>query len=354
MASNIPLEELEFGVDIASYQGYPDMFALENQGHSFVISKATGEGSYVNPFWVKNRENARKAALIFGTYDWVEPQTPMTGAQAAADYWRIINAPGPLITGELVCVDFETTEWYTGHRGSNIETFMREYMFTLSDLAQQPIGMYTATYFLQETGAIGWGWLNDSRFYYWQAAPGAQAMLPDNAPWPATSPPFTKTVLHQHQWHAQSTAVVGEFDRNRFHGTIPELLTYGKAGPVPPPTGGEVLEPPAGAVSWYINTSGQPIFVWNMGGQTKKIRGVDIKDLGMVVESMTQPGTLVGRSIQNGVQKDFYTFPDPDAGAKKVFLSQEGSDEVEEYTIGSVGDTPKLRQPEEFTPEEGE
>jgi hypothetical protein len=349
MANTIPVEEIEFGADIASFQGYVHMELLRDLGHSFIISKVTGEGPYVNPYWVRNRENARKASLIFGTYDWVEPQSGMTGAVAAVDYWRVINAPGPLVTGELVTIDFETPEWYTGPLGRNIEPFMRENLFTLSDLAQQPIGIYSATYFLEETGAVDWEWLNDPRFYYWQAAPGSKAMMPDDSYWPATSPPFTRTVIHQHQWHALSGAIVGEYDRDRFWGTKDELLKYGKPGSVSPIVGGDVIEPTAGKVSWYINMNGEPIFVWNMGGKTEKIRGVDIANLGMTVESFTQPGILVGRSIFNGVEQDFQSFPDPEVGAHKVFL---GAGNPQVAAFGSSGDAVTRRPPEEFVPDD--
>jgi hypothetical protein len=347
VSDTIPLSELLFGADIYSGQGYPDVVQLEGEGHSFLISKATGEGSYINPYRAGNRAATRKTRMTWGDYDWVEPQSGMTGAAAAVDYWRVLNAPGPVLAGDLVMVDYETTEWYTGPLGRSIESFMRQYLFTLSDLAQQPIGIYTATYFLQETGAVNWGWLRDPRFFYWQAAPGKDAMMPDDSFWPATSPPFTRTVIQQHQWRARSTAVQMEFDRNRFWGTRAELLRYGKPGASVPAGGDTVREPSAGTVTWYVNDSGEPIFVWNMGGQTRRIRGVDIKDLGMTVESLTEPGMLVGRSIQGGVEQDFYTFPDPETQAHKNFLSAG----AEKISLGSGGDTPRRLPPEEFVPD---
>lgn len=351
-AENIPLLELLFGVDIYSGQGYPNLPQLEAEGHSFILSKATGEGDYVNPYWIKNREETRKTSMIFGTYDWVEPQSGNSGASDAANYWRVINSPGPLLPGEFVTVDFETPDWWKGPEGHNIEGFMREYLYTLWDLAQQPIGIYTATYFLQETGAVGWDWLSDQRFFYWQAAPGSVAMMPDNSFWPATSPPFSRTVLHQHQWHAHSPAVQMEFDRNRFWGTREELLTFGKPG-TPAGGQGEVQEPAAGKVAWYINAEGNPIFVWNPGGHTKKIRGVDIANLGMTVESLTEPGTLVGISIFNGETQPWHTFPDPEVQAKKVFLTGGNPEDITPVYTGSPGDYFDRPKPEEYVPEEG-
>jgi hypothetical protein len=314
MTATIPLDELLFGVDIASYQGYPDMPQLEREGHSFAFSKVTGEYNYVNAFWLGNREAVRKTRMLFGTYDWVEPQSVMTGAEMAIDYWRVINYYGSIQPGEFVLVDYETPDWFKGSAGHSIEPKMREYFFTLSDLAKQKIGIYTARYFLEETGADQWTWLNDPRFFYWQAAPGINAMMPDNSFWPATTSPFTKTIIHQHQWHAVSTAVSMEFDRNRFWGSFADLLRYGKPSSGDDHSiGDDVKEPPAGKVSAYVNSNNEPIFVWNGGGQTRRIEGVNIQDIGMSVESFTEPGVILDISIQNNKAGDYHERPAPAA-----------------------------------------
>jgi lysozyme len=216
-----------FGLDIASYQHYPDFAQLAREGHDFMLTKVTGEGSYVNPYWSLNRDNARAAGLIVGTYDWVEPQGDQTGPEAAEDYLAIV---GPRQPGDLLCVDFETPQWASGPLGAAIEPWMRAYLYTLRDRAGQPVIIYTAPYFLNETGASGWAWMCEAnRFHLWQAAPGP-GMMADDSFWPATPLPFHETTIHQHQWHATSPAIAGEFDRNRFRGTRAELAAYGTPG----------------------------------------------------------------------------------------------------------------------------
>jgi len=289
-----------YGWDGSSWQGVPDVVTLQAEGHDFCIQKATGEGDYFNPTYFPVRDKCRAAGLVFGSYDWVEPQmweTSVDGVRAAEDYLRAI---GERLPGELLCVDFETPEWNTGPMGSNIEEFMAEYLYALRDLSGQPVIVYTAPYFLRETGAVHWGWLGQD-FTYWMAAPGPQAMLPDSAPWPGPlTPPWTTVQIHQHQWHATSPAVRGEFDRNRFRGTVGDLQLLGLPGPG---TGtdqeGDVQEPPEGKYTAYINEQGNPIFVWNMGGQTPRILGINVQDLGMTVESATEPGVPLDRSIQD-------------------------------------------------------
>lgn len=296
-----------FGLDIASYQLTPDFAQLAVEGHDFCISKVTGEGQYVNPYWATNRDRARAAGLIFGTYDWVEPQRWAHEVDAeydAGDYLRVVDSAGGRLPGELLCVDFETPDWHTGPLGRDIEEAFKTYLYTLSDREGQPVIVYTAPYFLEETGASGWAWMCEANgFHLWQAAPGA-GMMADDSFWPGTPAPFTSTLIHQHQWHATSGAVSVEFDRNRFRGTREELAAYGLPGSVPVPVtpqGEEVQEPATDKFTAYINDNGETIFVWNAGGNTKRIDGINVQDLGVSVESATEPGVILDRSIQANV-----------------------------------------------------
>jgi hypothetical protein len=292
-----------YGIDCASHQGNMDYRQLAAEGHSFLICKVNGEGNYVNPYWRSQHDGARAAGMIPGTYDWVEPQGAgsMTGAQAAEDYLRTVGERG---FGSLLTVDFESPEWYTGPLGRNIEPWMRDYLYTLRTKSGKEVIIYTAPYFLRETGAQRWDWLGRD-FLYWMAAPGnatgSHNMLPDTVAWPGTIVgPWDTVLIHQHQWFAESTAVRQHFDRNRYQGTKAELaqltltrdLQKGAA---------QVREPEAGKYTAYINTQGEPIFVWNMGGKTPQILGIDVKDLGMTVASATEPDKQVSASIQNQV-----------------------------------------------------
>lgn len=299
-----------YGVDIASWQGFPDFAQLKAKGNLFAISKVTGEGQYVNPYWSQNRDAARAAGVLYGYYDWVEPQVPHdphdpanAGILAARDYLRVV---GPLQAGELITVDFETPDWHTGPFGRDIEAFMRAYLYTLREEAGcQEIIVYTGTYFLQETGAERWDWLGRD-FILWLAAPGP-GMMADDSFWPGTPAPFTpdKLRLHQHQWFATSDAVVGQFDRDRFNGPVAELAALGYGGvaaaATPATPGGNVIEPVAGKFTAYINGNQETIFVWNAGGEATQIDGIAVVDLGVSV--INAAGEKYDRSIQgNAVQ----------------------------------------------------
>jgi GH25 family lysozyme M1 (1,4-beta-N-acetylmuramidase) len=279
-----------FGIDYASYQGFPNFALLRDEGHDFAIVKVTGEGSYVNPNWSTNRDRARAAGLIVGTYDWVEPQSAQSGAEAALDYLRVV---GPRLPGDLLCVDFETPEWALGPLGTEIEPWMREYLYTLRDRAGQPVIIYSAPYFLNETGANTWGWMGQD-FSYWLAAPGPAAMLPDDAPWPGSRlfGPWTKIVLHQHQWHATSPAVVGEFDRDRFQGTRAELAAHGAPAHDDPIV-----------ASTTIGSDGVPVTTIRWGGQATKVLGTDYVNIGVRVQNAA--GDIYHRSILHGQGQEY-------------------------------------------------
>lgn len=294
------------GADHASHQGDIDMAQLKREGHTFEIGKATGEGDYTNPFYRPNHERAKAAGLITGSYDWVEPQDGRAGAWLAEDYLRVVGERPP---GHLLTVDFETPDWYTGPRGRNIEAFMKEYLYTLKEKSGQPIGVYTAPYFLQETGAIDWAWLGRD-FWYWMAAPGNATgtgdQLADDIPWQRPlGPPWDRVAIHQHQWYARSGAIGSgaNFDRNRYNGTREQLMALGNGSGLGAAAAkrevGIVHEPPAGKTTYYVNGRGEPIFVWNAGGETPGIVGVNIQDLGMSVLSKTEPGRILDVSIKN-------------------------------------------------------
>jgi lysozyme len=60
------------GIDISHWQGNIDIQKLKDQGNAFLIAKATDGTSYVDPKYSRNKEEAKKAGLIFGSYHWLK------------------------------------------------------------------------------------------------------------------------------------------------------------------------------------------------------------------------------------------------------------------------------------------
>lgn len=281
------------GVDVASYQGYPDWAQLHALGERFMFTKVTGEGNYVNLAWVSNFDRAYSAGLISGTYDWVEPQlaspdfSPQeNGARAARDYWRVLGARGDKA---LVAVDLETESWDTGPLFKDIQEFMRGYLYTLAALARKEIIVYAGEDFLRRIGADKWPWLALG-FHLWYARPGGTVA----SPWPEAPYPFASVLIHQYDWHGTSKAVAGEYDRNRCQ------LSFAQLSALATPKGGnDVTEPTPGKYGAYVNANGETIFVWNAGGKTRRVLGIDVRDIGVTVESFTEPDKQESISIQD-------------------------------------------------------
>lgn len=313
-----------FGWDEASWQGIPNILRMiQVYRYLFCFEKITGEGNYVNLIWVAIRALCRQCGVLFGGYDWVEPHLMASdedGVFYARDYLRVYTDRQP---GEIVGVDFESPLWASGPLGRNIESAMRAYFFTLRDEGGGKVLVYTARYFLQETGASAWAWLCEANgFYLWQAAPGATGTLPDDADWPGTPAPFAATAVHQFDWYGTNDAVAGNFDRNRFLGTIEELRALGLPGGAPagPPTQeGEVQIPPAGKWGFQITEAGETVVALNFGGKTTRVSSVRIADIGVGVESATEPGVIDYRSFKDEQALDWHEArPAPDATRQPV------------------------------------
>lgn len=78
------------GVDVASHQ-HPfgtrvDWRQVRLNGYSFALIKATEGTQYTNPFFEQNRREARRSAMIIGTYHYARPdQSPIRQALHYAD-----------------------------------------------------------------------------------------------------------------------------------------------------------------------------------------------------------------------------------------------------------------------------
>lgn len=298
------------GLDGASWQGYPAWDQLYAEGRRFMLWKVTGEGNYVNPTARVNLERAYDAGFVTGGYDWAQPENAValpTGEDAANDYARVLDAIGAWRKGFIPAVDWETPGWATGPLGTNIEEYMRRYFARLYDIATidkdcQNIGVYTAPYFLAETGGTAWAWLR--KYIYWIAAPGQDGKRPDDAAWPdgALVAPWDEAAFHQHSWYETSPAVVGTFDGDRYKDDMARLWALGYQGtPQPTPGGDEVQVPPEGKWSVAIMPNGNTVMVLNFGGQTTPdgLVGAAIVDVGVTVKSLTEPGVTVSRSFKD-------------------------------------------------------
>lgn len=89
------------GVDLASYQGNPDFDQIKGSGRSFVLTKITEGTNYINPYAARARSESHRLGLGFGMYHYARATDPI----AEASYF--VNTCGPLMTGEVLLLDWE-------------------------------------------------------------------------------------------------------------------------------------------------------------------------------------------------------------------------------------------------------
>jgi hypothetical protein len=65
--------ELPRGIDVASYQGYPNWTAVAAAGYQFAITKLTEGTNYVNPTFGHNWQGIKAAGMVRGVYHFARP-----------------------------------------------------------------------------------------------------------------------------------------------------------------------------------------------------------------------------------------------------------------------------------------
>lgn len=71
-----------YGIDVSHHQGDVDMRQVAREGFEFVFAKISEGTSFIDPKWVRNRDNARAAGLHLAGYHYVRAGT---SPQAQAD-----------------------------------------------------------------------------------------------------------------------------------------------------------------------------------------------------------------------------------------------------------------------------
>src|SRR5215831_8061099 len=61
------------GVDVASYQGYPNWTLVKGTGRTFVFNKATEGTGYVNPYYATNKTWIKQAGFYHVAYHFGHP-----------------------------------------------------------------------------------------------------------------------------------------------------------------------------------------------------------------------------------------------------------------------------------------
>jgi GH25 family lysozyme M1 (1,4-beta-N-acetylmuramidase) len=197
------------GIDVASYQGYPDWNAVKASGISFAITKLSEDTGYVNPTFDYNWAQMKNVGIQRGAYHFARPEGNDAEEEADALCTRLINAG--FETTDMVALDLEAGY---GDLGPWTLTFCR---WVQERLGVVPL-IYTGRWFSEPHNLGSYPEIAD--YPLWLAA--YQPTMPSPpAPWNVVS-------FWQYSSSGQIPGIVGDVDLNVFNGTAENLPLMGK------------------------------------------------------------------------------------------------------------------------------
>jgi lysozyme len=135
------------GIDVASYQGYPNWAAVKNSGKTFAFTKATEGTTYTNPYFATNWARMKAAGLIRGAYHFGHPGTdPVAQANKFCDVVRPT-------TGDLqMALDLEVTD---GKSPAQVRAWVVTFINQIQARTRRPGIIYTGFYFWRDRAGNG-------------------------------------------------------------------------------------------------------------------------------------------------------------------------------------------------------
>jgi GH25 family lysozyme M1 (1,4-beta-N-acetylmuramidase) len=218
-----PEETMLEGIDVSRWQGVMNWSQAAAGGVKYAWIKATQSTDWVDPQWVRNAAGAAGAGVAFGPYHYyINAANPIAQAHHFAEACRGtgFNLPPAL--------DLED------HTTPLDEGAFIQFAAEVERLMGRPV-IYTARWFMQ--GHVDTDVTQLARYPLWQAHYAATTP-PPCAPW------ATWTVW-QYTSKGPGRALGAQsdyIDRNRFNGTLAELLAL-RVPPAPP-------QPPAEVIDW--------------------------------------------------------------------------------------------------------
>ena len=205
------------GIDVASYQGYPDWHAVAASGIEFAITKATEDTGYVNPTFAHNWAGIKAAGIIRGVYHFARPG--VRDAVAEADYCLdVVDSFGDFEPGDLFALDLESG---SGELGQWTLDFLRHAELRCGF---KPL-VYTGAWF---SGPHNLGAYPEiGQYGLWLAAYQSEM--------PAPPAPWDTIAFWQYSSSGRVPGIDGDVDMNVFNGPSERIALYGKPGETPAP-----------------------------------------------------------------------------------------------------------------------
>jgi GH25 family lysozyme M1 (1,4-beta-N-acetylmuramidase) len=238
------------GIDIASYQGLNFPFAkARQQGFEFVVIKAAGGHTYMNPYREQQVAAARTADMVIGWYFYqFEPSSG--GGDVEREFANLRAAlDGLWRPGETIWLDVEEYPATVGLSNADLGDWIVRFGDLVAAEYGITMGIYCATWYLQPTGLT-----NDTRlakYPFWMAS------WQDALPAKSAMRPWDRVTLWQ--YNATYTGVTGaHLDCNEFQGSREELIALGTPGRTVSEHKEDVGDDPAG----FLHPGDADVFSW--------------------------------------------------------------------------------------------
>jgi lysozyme len=135
------------GLDVASYQGYPNWTSVKNSGKTFAFTKATEGTTYTNPYFALNWGRIADAGLIRGAYHFGRP-----GGDPVAQANYFCNVVQPRQGDLQMTLDIEVTD---GKTPSQVRAWIVAFINQIQARTQRPGIIYTGFYFWRDSAGNG-------------------------------------------------------------------------------------------------------------------------------------------------------------------------------------------------------
>ena len=192
------------GIDVASYQGYPNWTSVKNSGKTFAFTKATEGTTYTNPYFATNWSRIKSAGLIRGAYHYGRPGTDPVNQ---ANYFCNVVKP---TSGDLqMALDIETTD---GKSPSQVRSWIVAFINQIKSRTGRPGIIYTGFYFWRDSAGNG----SNLNCPLWLAAYVSNPASYVPAAWSTWS-------FWQYTSSGSVPGVSGNVDRDAWNGTVANL-----------------------------------------------------------------------------------------------------------------------------------
>ena len=145
----LPDYSKDWGTDISPWDGLVDLWVTKSLGAKFVYIKAI-DGTLQSKYFVENRQRAKDAGLLDGSYGWLYRNANVSCVAQAQAYNTLLNKyPVALIPA----IDFEPTYW-GGVRSDPTYSDLRIWATEWLRLGNPKARLYSAAYFMNPYGQI--------------------------------------------------------------------------------------------------------------------------------------------------------------------------------------------------------